>query len=139
MRVCIVLHTDLFEPWPVLRAQREVDVLKELGREVVVVSWIKDESSPLPIHEVRDGVRIRRVKFQPPSGPLARALGYRRISRMFAREIESTRPDAILCHDLEMLWSAVMAGRTPPGPLPYPPHPNWPGEGSENKPPPARA
>ncbi len=139
MRVCIVLHTDLFEPWPVLRAQREVDVLKELGREVVVVSWIKDESSPLPIHEVRDGVRIRRVKFRPPSGPLARALGYRRISRMFAREIQATRPDAILCHGLERLWSAVMAGRTLHVPILYHAHEDWPAMVSERNPLEARA
>src|SRR3989337_2493910 len=118
MRVCIVLHTDLFEPWPVHRAQREFHVLKELGRGVGVVSGIKDESSPLPIHEVREGVRIRRVKFRPPSGPLARALGYRRISRMFAREIEATRPDAILCHALELLWSPARADRTRPLPVP---------------------
>jgi len=134
MRVCVVLHTDLYEPWPVVRAKREVDVLRRLGRDVVVVSWIKDESTPWPIHEVRDGVRIRRVKFAPPKGGIARAMGYRRISKMFAREIAATKPNAILCHDLEMLWAAVMAGRSLRVPILYHSHEDWPAMVSERSP-----
>jgi len=134
MRVCLVLHTDLYEPWPVLRAKREVDVLRRLGREVVVVSWIKDETKQWPVHEVRDGVRIRRVKFAPPKSAVARALGYRRISRMFAEEVIATKPDAILCHDLEMLWSAAMAGRALQVPVLYHAHEDWPAMVSQRSP-----
>lgn len=139
MRVCLVLHTDLVEPWPVLRAKREVDVLRRLGRDVVVVSWIKDEGAPWPVHEVRDGVRIRRVKFAPPQGRAARAIGYHRISRMFAREIAATSPDAILCHDLEMLWASVIAGRRLRVPILYHSHEDWPAMVSERSPLEARA
>ncbi len=126
MRVCIVLNTDLYSPWPVLRAMREVQLLRKLGRQVVVVSWIKDEASPFPVWEVRDGVTIRRVKFAPPKRPAARAVGYRQISKMFAREIVAQRPDAVLCHDLEMLWAAVMAGRSLRVPILYHAHEDWP-------------
>ncbi len=134
MRVCLVLHTDLFEPWPVLRAKREIDVLRRLGREVVVVSWIKDEAAPSPVHEIRDGVRIRRVKFTPPRGLMSRALGYRKISKMFAREIVATRPDVVLCHDLEMLWASVLAGRSLRVPVLYHAHEDWPAMVSERSP-----
>ena len=134
MRVCLVLNTDLYEPWPVLRAMREVRLLRALGREVAVVSWIKDESAPWPLREVRDGVQVRRVTFAPPKRPMARALGYRSISRMFAREIAALRPDAILCHDLEMLWASVMAGRTLRVPVLYHAHEDWPAMVSERSP-----
>ena len=60
VRVCIVLHRDLFEPLPIVRPMFETRVLRRLGREVDVVSWIKDVASPLPEEEVRDGLRIRR-------------------------------------------------------------------------------
>lgn len=134
MRVCLVLNTDLYEPWPVLRPMREVQVLRRLGRDVVVVSWIKDEGAPWPAWEVRDGVQVRRVKFAPPKGMAARALGYRQISRMFAREIVAQRPDAILCHDLEMLWASVMASRSLQVPVLYHAHEDWPAMVSERSP-----
>ena len=134
MRVCLVLHTDLFEPWPVLRAIREVRTLRALGRDVSVVSWIKDEAAPWPVDEVRDGIRIRRVKFAPPKGAMARALGYRLISKMFAKEIMAQRADAILCHDLEMLWASVIAGRSQGVPVLYHAHEDWPAMVSERNP-----
>jgi len=133
MRVCLVLNTDLYEPWPVLRAMREVRLLRALERDVAVVSWIKDESA-WPPREVRDGVQVRRVKFAPPRGAMARALGYRSISKMFAREIAALRPDAILCHDLEMLWASVMAGRSLRVPVLYHAHEDWPAMVSERSP-----
>ena len=68
MRVCIVLHADLFEPWPIVRPMFEARVLRRLGREVCVFSWIKDPASPLPDEEARDGLRIHRRKLAPPRG-----------------------------------------------------------------------
>jgi len=105
---------------------REAVLLKRLGREVAVLSWIKDMSSPLPSREVKDGLEVRRVKFEPPVRAMARAIGYRGIMKMFAREIAALRPDAILCHDLEMLWAAVMAGRLLKVPVLYHAHEDWP-------------
>lgn len=105
---------------------REAELLKKIGREVAVVSWIKDESSTLPSREMKNGLEVRRVKFEPPVKPLARAIGYRGIMKMFAEEIKAMRPDAILCHDLEMLWAAVMAGRSLGVPVLYHTHEDWP-------------
>ncbi len=131
MRVCIVLHTDLFHPWPVLRPMREVEVLRSAGREVHVVSWIKDLSADWPTHEVRDGLEITRIKLAPPRGLWKRRAGYRAVMERFAGEIVSLKPDAILCHDLEMLWACVMAKRKLGVPLLYHAHENWPAMVSE--------
>ena len=131
MRVCIVLHTDLLHPWPVLRPMRELEVLRAAGREVHVVSWIKDPSAPWPDHEARNGLEIHRVKFEPPRGRWKRGSGYRAVMERFARDIISVRPEAIICHDLEMLWAAVIAKRTLGVPLLYHAHENWPAMVSE--------
>src|SRR5947209_10612766 len=96
MRVCIVLHTDLFHPWPVLRPMREAQVLRSAGREVHVVSWIKDLAADWPAHEVRDGLEITRIKLAPPRGQWKRGAGYRAVMERFAGEIVSLKPDAIL-------------------------------------------
>src|SRR5437016_4892489 len=95
MRVCIVLHTDLLHPWPVLRPMREIEVLRAAGREVHVVSWIKDPSAPWPEHEAQDGLEIHRVKLAPPRGRWKRGSGYRAVMERFAREIISVRPEAL--------------------------------------------
>ncbi len=131
MRVCIVLHTDLLHPWPVLRPMREIEVLRAARREVHVVSWIKDPSAPWPDHEVRDGLEIHRVKLARPRGRWKRGSGYRALMERFAREIISVRPEAIICHDLEMLWAAAIAKRTLGVPLLYHAHENWPAMVSE--------
>src|SRR5439155_19376351 len=131
VRVCIVLHTDLFEPWPIVRPMFEARILRRLGREVTVFSWIKDVASPLPEEEVRDGLRIRRRKVATPRGLLGRTVGFRRITKQFAEEIGSLRPDAIICHDLEMLWASVRAGRALRIPVLYHAHEDWPAMVSE--------
>lgn len=131
MRVCIVLHTDLFHPWPVLRPMREVEVLRSAGREVHVVSWIKDPSADWPTHEVRDGLEVTRIKLAPPRGRWRRGAGYRAVMERFASVVVSLKPDAIVCHDLEMLWAAVMAKRKLGVPLLYHAHENWPAMVSE--------
>jgi|GEM_PF-2102404 len=131
MRVCIVLHTDLLHPWPVLRPMREIEVLRAAGREVHVVSWIKDASAAWPEHEAQNGLEIHRVKLAPPRGRWKRWSEYRAVMERFAREIISVRPDAIICHDLEMLWAAAIAKRTLGVPLLYHAHENWPAMVSE--------
>ena len=131
VRACIVLHADLFEPWPIVRPMFEARILRRLGREVTVFSWIKDVASPLPEEEVRDGLRIRRRKVAAPRGLLGRTVGFRRITKQFAEEIGSLRPDAIICHDLEMLWASVRAGRALRIPVLYHAHEDWPAMVSE--------
>lgn len=131
MRVCIVLHADLFEPWPIVRPMFETRLLRRLGRDVSVFSWIKDPSSPLPEDEVRSGLSIRRRKVGPPRGVLGRVLGFRRITMSFGSEIASLRPDVILCHDLEMLWASVLAAKSLRIPLLYHAHEDWPAMVSE--------
>ena len=60
-----------------------------------------------------------------------RGAGYRAVMERFAREIISLKPDAILCHDLEMLWASAMAKRKLGVPLLYHAHENWPAMVSE--------
>jgi glycosyltransferase involved in cell wall biosynthesis len=110
---------------------REVEVLRAAGREVHVVSWIKHGSAEWPEREVRDGLEIHRIKLVPPHGKWKRGSGYRAVMERFAREIVSIRPDAIICHDLEMLWAAAIAKRTLGVPLLYHAHENWPAMVSE--------
>jgi glycosyltransferase involved in cell wall biosynthesis len=110
---------------------REIEVLRAAGREVQVVSWIKDISAKWPERELRDGLEIHRVTLAAPRGLWKRGAGYRTIMDRFAREIISMRPDAIICHDLEMLWAAAMAKRTLGVPLLYHAHENWPAMVSE--------
>jgi glycosyltransferase involved in cell wall biosynthesis len=131
VRVCIVLHSDLFEPWPIVRPMFEARVLRRKGREVCIFSWIKDPASPLPEEEVRDGLRVRRSKVPAPQGAFGRTIGFRRITRRFAAEIASLKPDAIVCHDLEMLWASVLAGRRLRIPVLYHAHEDWPAMVSE--------
>src|SRR5207249_11325587 len=131
MRACIVLHTDLCHPWRVLRRMGGAEVLRSAGREVHVVSWIKDLAADWPAHEVRDGLEITRIKLAPPRGQWKRGAGYRAVMERFAGEIVSLKPDAILCHDLEMLWASVMAKRKLGVPLLYHAHENWPAMVSE--------
>jgi len=109
----------------------EARVLRRLGREVTVFSWIKDVASPLPEEEVRDGLRIRRRKVAAPRGLFGRTVGFRRITKQFAEEIGSLRPDAIICHDLEMLWASVRVGRRLRIPVLYHAHEDWPAMVSE--------
>jgi len=110
---------------------REVEVLRAAGREVRVVSWIKDPSADWPAHEVRDGLEITRIKLAPPRGRWKRGTQYRAVMERFAAEVVSLRPDVILCHDLEMLWASVMAKRKLGVPLLYHAHENWPAMVSE--------
>lgn len=125
------MHADLFHPWPVLRPMREVRTLLKARREVCVLSWIKDTATALPEREDRDGVEVHRVKLAPPTGFLGRAFGYRRVSRQFALEIERLQPEAIVCHDLEMLWASAMAAKRLRVPLLYNTHEDWPAMVSE--------
>src|SRR5207245_6918474 len=66
-----------------------------------------------------------------PRGQWKRGAGYRAVMERFAGEIVSLKPDAILCHDLEMLWASVMAKRKLGVPLLYHAHENWPAMVSE--------
>jgi len=131
MRVCIVLHADLFEPWPIVRPMHEAAILRRLGRDVTVFSWIKDPASHLPTEEVRDGIEIHRAKVAPPRNPLLRILRFPLLSFRFAKAICLLRPDAIICHDLEMLWASVRAGRALRVPVLYHAHEDWPAMVSE--------
>lgn len=109
----------------------EARLLRRLGREVVVFSWIKDPASPLLDEEIREGLRIRRHKAEPPRGSFGRPVGFRRLAKTFADEIAALEPEAILCHDLEMLWASVLAGRRLQIPVLYHAHEDWPAMVSE--------
>src|SRR3989442_2137517 len=117
MRVCIVLHTDLFHPWPVLRPMREAEVLRSAGRQVQVVSWIKDLSADWPAHEERDGLEITRIMLAPPRAPWKRAAGYRPAMERFSGGMVSLKSHVIRCHDLQRHWTSVVAQPNLPGPV----------------------
>lgn len=124
--ICFVLHLDFFIPWPLDRAAKEMEVLRENGAQITVVSWIK-EPLDLPAAEVRDGIRVHRYFLQPPKTSfLKRALAYLKMSKEISRIIREIRPDAVVCHDLEMLHPSVKAVKALKVPLFYDSHENWP-------------
>lgn len=130
--VCFVLHADLFTPWPIMRAMKEISILKEHDCEISVVSWIKD-GLKLPKFEDRDGIKIHRFFMPPPKKSFAkRALAYRKIIREMAEKIIELKPDAIVCHDLEILNAGKKAKKVLSVPLFFDAHENWPAMVAEN-------
>ncbi len=131
-KVCFVMHADLFTPWPVVRAMREIEVLKKHGYEISVVSWIK-EAVDLPITGEREGIKIHRLFLQPPKrGFLRRFFIYRKIIGQMARMIIELKPNAIVCHDLEILYAGVKANKALDVPLFFDAHENWPAMVAQN-------
>ncbi len=123
---CFILHSDLFTPWPIIRAMKEIEVLKENGWEISVVSWIKS-SSELPPAEVKDDIKLLRYFLQPPEKNFVRRLlTYMKMSKNVYKKILELKPDIMVCHDLEMLYSSVKAAKALKVPLFYDAHENWP-------------
>jgi glycosyltransferase involved in cell wall biosynthesis len=130
--VCFVLRTDLFHPWPIIRAIKEIEVLKENGFEITVISWIKEDSK-LPETEEKNGIKLHRFFLPPPQKSfLKRVLAYRKLSRDISQNIQNLKPDAVVCHDLEMLQPGVKAVKPLKVPLFYDAHENWPEMVSQN-------
>jgi glycosyltransferase involved in cell wall biosynthesis len=125
-RACFVLHDDLFTPWPVMRAVKEIEVLRECGYEISVVSWIKGKY-PLPETENKDGINLYRIDLKPPERSFfKRLLTYMKISKAVRKKLIVLKPDIIISHDLEMLYAAVKAKKALKVPLFYDAHENWP-------------
>jgi len=131
-KVCFVLHTDIFTPWPIIRAMKEIDVLKEHDFEISVVSWIKGDMD-LPSTEVRNGIKVNRFFLQPPKKSFLKRIGtYLKISKLVAKKITELKPNAVICHDLEMLYACVKAKKILKSPLFYDSHEDWPLMVAEN-------
>ncbi len=131
-QVCFVTHADLFTPWPIMRAKREIEILKGYDFEITAVSWIKDKLD-LPKVEERDGVKVHRFFLEPPQGSLfKRVLTYRSTLKELTGKILQLKPNAIVCHDLEILPAGVKAKKILKIPLFYDAHENWPAMVSEN-------
>ncbi len=130
--VCFALHADLFSPWPIMRAMKEINVLKELGFEIFVVSWIKDNLK-LPEFEERDGLKVQRFFLTPPKKSIfKRLLTHRKIIKEMSKKIIEIKPHAIVAHDLEILKAAVSAKKALNVPLFFDAHENWPAMVAEN-------
>jgi glycosyltransferase involved in cell wall biosynthesis len=131
-KVCFVMHTDLFTPWPVVRAVREIEVLKEHGYDISAVCWIKNMNQ-LAKNEEKDGVSVHRIFMQPPKNSAPkRILAFRKILADMSNEIVNLKPDAIVCHDLEILKAGVSAKRKLGVPLFFDAHENWPDMVAQN-------
>lgn len=123
---CFVLHDDLFTPWPVMRAVKEIDVLRQCGYEIAVVSWIKGKY-PLSEKEKKDGIDLFRIDLKPPERSFfKRLLTYLKISKAVRKKLTELKPDVIISHDLEMLYASVKAKKALNVPLFYDAHENWP-------------
>jgi glycosyltransferase involved in cell wall biosynthesis len=130
--VCFVLHADLFTPWPIMRAMKEIEVLRKHGYDIFVVSWIKDKLE-LPEIEEREEIKVHRFFLPPPKKSiLKRFLAYRRILKEMSKKIIEIKPDFIVAHDLEILKAAVMAQKALDVPLFFDAHENWPAMVAEN-------
>jgi glycosyltransferase involved in cell wall biosynthesis len=123
--ICFVLHTDLFTPWPIARAMKEIDLLKEHGYEIFSVCWIKDKPD-LPKEEEIEGVKLHRIFMIPPKGKIGRLNAFRKIISDMSQKIIQIKPDAIVCHDLEILKAGVTAKKKLDVPLFFDAHENWP-------------
>jgi glycosyltransferase involved in cell wall biosynthesis len=123
---CFVLHDDLFTPWPVMRAVKEIEVLRECGYEISVVSWIKGKY-PLSETEKKHGINLYRIDLKPPETSFfKRLLTYLKISKAVRKKLIELKPDIIISHDLEMLYASVKAKKALDVPLFYDAHENWP-------------
>jgi glycosyltransferase involved in cell wall biosynthesis len=122
---CFVLHTDLFSPWPVVRAVKEIEVLKKNGYEIHAVCWIKSTNG-LPNFEKQNGVQVHRVFEAPPKGAVKRFTAYKKILSRVASKIIQIKPDVIICHDLEILKAGAIAKEKLNIPLFFDAHENWP-------------
>jgi len=131
MKVCVILRADLYRPWPILRAAREVELLRSQGKDVTVVSWIKEKNSTLPPTEVVGEVEIRRIFLEPPKSILFRFPAFLKANKSLARAAIDTEADALLVHDLEVLRAGVLAKKRLGVPLVYHAHEDWPAMVSE--------
>lgn len=123
---CFILHSDLLMPWPVVRAMKEIEILKENGWEISVISWIKSLSE-LPPSEVKNDIKLHRYFLQPPKKNFLRRLQtYVKMSKAVHKKILELKPNIMICHDLEMLYSSVKAAKELKVPLFYDAHENWP-------------
>jgi glycosyltransferase involved in cell wall biosynthesis len=122
---CFVLHSDLFKPWPVVRAVKEIEVLRKNGYENHAVCWIKSTNGQ-PNFEKKNGVQIHRVFEAPPSGALKRFTTYNKVLSRIASKIVQINPAVIICHDLEILKAGVLAREKLNVPLFLDAHENWP-------------
>jgi glycosyltransferase involved in cell wall biosynthesis len=122
---CFVLHTDLFKPWPVVRAVKEIDILRKNGYEIHAVCWIKSTNGQ-PNFEKKNGVQLHRVFEDPPKGAVKRFTTYNKVLSRIASKIVQVNPKVIICHDLEILKAGVIAKEKLNVPLFFDAHENWP-------------
>ncbi len=131
MKICLILRADLYNPWPILRALREVELLRSQGKNVTVISWIKDKDSRFSSREIKDGVEFRRVFLEPPKSIINRFPAFMKVNRLLAQEAIAAKPDGVLVHDLEVLRAGVIAKKELEVPLLYHTHEDWPAMVSE--------
>ncbi len=130
-KICLILRADLYSPWPILRAIREVELLRSQGKNVTVISWIKEKDSRFPSREVKDGVEIKRVFLEPPKSIISRFPTFMKVNRLLAKEAITVKPDGVLVHDLEVLRAGVIVKKELEVPLLYHTHEDWPAMVSE--------
>jgi glycosyltransferase involved in cell wall biosynthesis len=111
---------------------KEIAVLSEHGFEISVVSWIKGDLH-LPDSEKRDNINVHRFFLKPPKKGILKRYGvYRQITKNIIQKLQNLKPDAVVCHDLEILNAGVKAIRTLKVPLFYDAHENWPAMVAQN-------
>lgn len=100
------------------RVEKEAATLRGAGYRVTVLA-LADEG--LPIQEVRDGIRVHRVR-RPLWPPILRFFLLR---RRFARALRGLRPEIIHAHDTETLDVAIGIGAELGAPVVYDGHELW--------------
>jgi glycosyltransferase involved in cell wall biosynthesis len=109
-----------------MRAVKEIEVLRECGYEISVVSWIKGKY-PLSETEKKDGINLYRIDLKPPERSFFKRLfTYLKISKAVRKKLTELKPDIIISHDLEMLYASVKAKKALNVPIFYDAHENWP-------------
>jgi glycosyltransferase involved in cell wall biosynthesis len=131
VRAAFALPTDLLEQRfmaiPQARALRMVQVLQAKGARLDMVEWIR-WATRLPAHEVKGGIRYRRLlRPVPEGGAWTRLLFLRGLTRQVREALVATRADGLVVQDGELLLAAARASRQLGAPLFYDSQEHWPG------------
>lgn len=135
MHVCMVLGRDFLYPGRDPRVYREAKALIEGGHELTLVCRSK-VSENVPKEENYEGINVLRIlqsQTQWKPSILSRAISsmkrfaqYREAMNEMVKLVKDLMPDAVHCHDLEVMPVGVRAKRALNIPLIFDMHENYP-------------
>lgn len=87
---------------PDVRVLKEAKYLKELGHNVIILCWDRDQNTSLPIKSVTEGIQIMRIRVASKYGTGYKQLGaFLKYVIKCKQYIKKQSVDYIHCHDLD--------------------------------------